>query len=626
MLSKRSPFGWFYISVYIMKNLVLALLVSFFWLWIFSAQTFSYNDCTSLSAQCNYYSSMYTNSSGINRASYYKLYSSSCFDYNDCIAKQKQQYADMTLARNKWTEYYNKWRYEDAEIEFNKALLLIGNTHDINYTSLQDNMVKCYRNIWVVALAKNDLGKALNYYKKIFQIDPKDVDALINVWWVYFKRDQYKTALIYFKSARDLNTNVDLIHFLDWSITNTEFRMKETNAQKKWVTDDSYGYRWLPYFKLHNIIDAWNKVKTTDAHEVVIAVIDDGIYINHPDLAKNIRINSKEIPNDGKDNDGNGYKDDYNGWNFIYDSNNLLSLWTHWTMVAGIIWAVRDNKEGIAWIVKKVKLMPIWVCALGDDWICKADDIIDWINYAIDNWADIINLSLWGNELNFTPAYTDVIERAYSKWVVVVIAAWNGDIVSNGQNGIDTDTQPISPLCNYGDTPKRIIGVASLDQSWFKAWWSNYGKCAPFYSLGENIFSTTVPKQSTWSVPSIYDFWIPSSPWYDYGKGTSFAAPIVVWIIWLWFNKYGKVRPDLVWDALKESMDSWYVIDASRYIDILWKKIKDNRLNSTTMQLSFSEKIREMWYGIKKKFTVLVQSFAPTKRIMDSLASMASDG
>jgi len=44
------------------------------------------------------------------------------------------------------------------------------------------------------------------------------------------------------------------------------------------------------------------------------------------------------------------------------------------------------------------------------------------------------------------------------------------------------------------------------------------------------------------------------------------------------------------------------------------------------MQLSFSEKIREMWYGIKKKFTVLVQSFAPTKRIMDSLASMASDG
>jgi len=82
----------------------------------------------------------------------------------------------------------------------------------------------------------------------------------------------------------------------------------------------------LPYFKLHNIIDAWNKVKTTDAHEVVIAVIDDGIYINHPDLAKNIRINSKEIPNDGKDNDGNGYKDDYNGWNFIYDSNNLLSL------------------------------------------------------------------------------------------------------------------------------------------------------------------------------------------------------------------------------------------------------------------------------------------------------------
>ncbi len=611
------------------KNLIMVLLiVSGLFLWF--NYTFSYQDCSSVQGQCIYYNNLYNNATyyDSNYLSYYNLKNYYCDDYQKCNAIIQWQYQEVSLLMNNWYNNFQAGEYEESIDNYQKALNIIWDINDDNYKISQDNMVLSYNKLGDVSFKKDDLNEALKYYNKTLKIDSKNIRALYRIGAISFQKENYKTALGYFNKAYKYNTNEDDIESLKWPITVTEFRIKEIAAQKNWISYDYYSYRWLPYFKLHNIIDAWSKVKTAESYEVIVAVVDDGIDINHPDLSKNIRVNVKDMPWDKKDNDKNGYKDDHNWWNFVYNNNNLLPLWTHWTMVAWIIWAVRDNKEWIAWIVKKVKLMPIGVCSFSSDnkeWGCTDKDIIKWINYAIDNWADIINVSLGWTQFNYTNEYNQVIRRAYNKWIVVVVAAWNWDVLSNWQFWINTDTQPLSPLCNYWDNPKRIVWVAALSADWSRAEWSNYWKCAPFYSLGEWIFSTVLPEESTWSLKSIYNFWITSYNAYDFWDGTSFATPIVVWIIWLWYNKYGKVRPDLVWDALKESMGTGDVIDASKYIDILWDQKKSNPLDYNKITVWLSYKISETWYNIKRWFYVTFQSFKKSQSTIDSIKALNLD-
>ena len=607
-----------------MKNIFALLIIIGVILW--QNYVFSYQDCSSQLSSCNYWTNQYNNSSYYDSSytSYYNLSTSYCNDYKNCLAVQQQQSQQMIQLNQQWMDSYNAWQYEDALGYFQQALVIIWDDTDQNYKIVQNNMILSYNELWTISLAKDDRNSALKYFSKTLTIDKKNVLALYKIWYIDFQKENYKTELWYFNQANNFNTNLDDISDLQFAVNYKEFRIKEIIAQKNWVTDDYYSYRWLSFLNMNNIVNAWTKVKTADANEVIVAIIDDGIYINHPDLSSNIRVNTGEVPNDWKDNDGNWYKDDYNWWNFVYNNNNLMPLWTHWTMIAWIIWAVRDNKEWIAWIVKKVKLMPIGVCSFGtgnQEWGCSDDNIIKWINYAIDNWANIINLSLGWTQFNFTNKYNNVIRRAYDKWIIVVAAAWNWDILTNWTIWVNMDTQPLSPVCNYGDNPKRIIWVSALDSSWYKAEWSNYWKCATFYALGEWIFSTVIPEEISWSMKSIYNFWISSYNSYDFWDWTSFATPIVVWIIWLWYNKYGQVRPDLVWDALKESMGSWIIIDASKYLDILWEKIRENPLDYNQMKVWISYKISEVWYNIQMRFSRFLLSFQKSESTIDSIKS-----
>lgn len=95
---------------------------------------------------------------------------------------------------------------------------------------------------------------------------------------------------------------------------------------------------------------------------IVIAVVDDGIDTTHPDLADNFWFNRKEIPWDGKDNDSNGYVDDYRGWN-VYNNNPVVSAdgerAQHGTPVSGIIGARGNNLKGVSGVMWNVKIMPV---------------------------------------------------------------------------------------------------------------------------------------------------------------------------------------------------------------------------------------------------------------------------
>ena len=123
-------------------------------------------------------------------------------------------------------------------------------------------------------------------------------------------------------------------------------------------------------------------------------MIDSGVQLNHPDLVDSIWENTDEILGDGIDNDGNGYVDDRFGWDFIGNDNNPTDSNSHGTHVAGII-AAANNGSGATGVAPDAQIMPIRV--LGQSGAGSNRAVASGIYYAVDNGADIINLSLGGS-------------------------------------------------------------------------------------------------------------------------------------------------------------------------------------------------------------------------------------
>jgi subtilisin family serine protease len=166
------------------------------------------------------------------------------------------------------------------------------------------------------------------------------------------------------------------------------------------------------YLDLINVPEVWAKGITGKG--VIVAVIDQGINIKHPDLNDNIWVNQNEIASDGLDNDNNGFVDDYNGWNFVSNNNNLNLNGGHGTHVMGLVGAENNNSgnTGVAYnsTIMAIEGLSTWE-AVGKS-----------IYYAVDNGADIINMSLGGGQVGFIKT---ALEYAKSKEVVVIAASGN---------------------------------------------------------------------------------------------------------------------------------------------------------------------------------------------------------
>lgn len=115
-----------------------------------------------------------------------------------------------------------------------------------------------------------------------------------------------------------------------------------------------------------NVPLAWDVAGVgSGRNDVVIAVLDDGVDLTHPDLQSNVWVNANEIPGDGKDNDGNGYIDDVNGWDFYANDNTPQpgsAYDNHGTAVAGVAAAVGDNGLGVTGVSQHSKILPIRIC------------------------------------------------------------------------------------------------------------------------------------------------------------------------------------------------------------------------------------------------------------------------
>jgi len=224
---------------------------------------------------------------------------------------------------NIWYDAINKWNYLTAVDVFTSYLKL-----DPGNEGALFNLNLSYKELWLDAFNKEDWKKSINYYLKALSVDKNDFDSLYNLWWAYYNQDLYKEALEYYKKSYKVAENEDDLKIAKDMIDNTTLII-ENGKDLKWMpTNDPLS--WYQYYlKKQNIIKAWEQVKEP-TNKVIIAIIDDWININHPDLKWRIWTNSKEIPWDKIDNDKNGFIDDFNGWNFVYKNNNTLPLWWHW--------------------------------------------------------------------------------------------------------------------------------------------------------------------------------------------------------------------------------------------------------------------------------------------------------
>lgn len=212
-------------------------------------------------------------------------------------------------------------------------------------------------------------------------------------------------------------------------------------------------------------LDAW-KI-TTGSPDVIIAVTDTGVDIEHPDLAPNIYTNPREIPNNNIDDDGNGFVDDVHGYNVADRNGDVSDVVGHGTQVAGIISAVINNGIGISGVTQS-KLMPVkFFRRTGSSPLSYEGTVADAaraIIYSIAAGATIINAS-WTTllEPGLVPpeaarALKDAVEAANDAGILMVCIA--------GNEGFNNDINPVYP--GRYQLPNQIVVAASdfNDQIW----------------------------------------------------------------------------------------------------------------------------------------------------------------
>lgn len=231
-------------------------------------------------------------------------------------------------------------------------------------------------------------------------------------------------------------------------------------------------------------VEAWDL--STGSSNIIVADIDSGIDRNHEDLIDNLWTNLNEIPNNGIDDDGNGYIDDINGWDFARDDNdpNEESVCGgHGTHTAGTIGARGNNGIGVTGVNWNVKIMPLKIFKTYFVIFCSASssDIISAIDYAAMMGVRVSNNS-YGGGPNSQAEY-DAIRASKS---IFVAAAGNGGTDGIGDNNDLTPEYPASYDLN------NIIAVAATDHNDIRASFSNYGTTSvDLAAPGVSVLSTT---------------------------------------------------------------------------------------------------------------------------------------
>lgn len=254
---------------------------------------------------------------------------------------------------------------------------------------------------------------------------------------------------------------------------------------------------------------------TTNNSRPIIAILDTGVDINHPDLAANIWTNPNENEN-GYDDDNNSFVDDIHGWDFVNQTADMHDWNSHGTHCAGIAAAVGDNGIGITGANPKALIMPVAV--LQSNGSGDMATIIQGINYAKNNGANVLNMSF--GSYSYSIALEQALGQAYQNAVLVAAA---------GNDGMAIDSRCDIPQGRpmYPAALTFVFGVEATQQvpgrCGFRTCWSNYDCDGPTFSqYGEEQlynYELQAPGAGIYST-------VPNGNYRNY-SGTSMATPLV---------------------------------------------------------------------------------------------------
>lgn len=241
---------------------------------------------------------------------------------------------------------------------------------------------------------------------------------------------------------------------------------------------------------------AWD-VQSGDG-SIVIAILDTGVDLNHPDLQGNLWQNFGEIADNGVDDDGNGYVDDRWGWDVIRRGGTPQDDHGHGTHVAGIVGAIGNNGVGVAGVLWRCRLMPVKV--LNSSGNGTYAGVAEGVYYAAKNGARIINMSFAGSD--YSQLLQDAITDVARHYDVVFVAA-AGNCASGG-----TGCGAVNPIM-YPAAMENVISVAATDSADQRGSFSEYNAFVDLAAPGVSIYNVTRGGS------------------YGYKSGTSMASPHV---------------------------------------------------------------------------------------------------
>ena len=225
--------------------------------------------------------------------------------------------------------------------------------------------------------------------------------------------------------------------------------------------DPLFGQQWgLQTMKLPQL---WQQHIITQKRPI-IAILDTGVDIDHPGLNANIWTNTKESEGaEDYDDDGNGFKDDLHGWDFVNQTGRIGDWNGHGTHCAGIAAAVGGNGIGIVGANPDALIMPVTV--MQSDGTGDVATIIKGIDYAVANGADIISMSF--GSYGESKAQEQALGRAYQKAVLVAAAGNDGKCLNHAHPG------QFAPAPMYPASYTFVLGVQAMNSKGNITGWSN---------------------------------------------------------------------------------------------------------------------------------------------------------
>jgi subtilisin family serine protease len=281
------------------------------------------------------------------------------------------------------------------------------------------------------------------------------------------------------------------------------------------------------HLRLTQAYRAWDFTKGDSS--VVIGVTDTGIRYGHEDLVRQVKYNYAD-PINGKDDDGDGYVDNFRGWDFANGNNEPLynEFNGHGTQVSGIVSGQADNGKGLAGVGFRSKFLPLQVFP-GTTTGSFAG--FEAIVYAADHGCRVINMS-WGAAGGYSRFEQDVCTYAAVNRDVVLIAA-AGNTPAN--------------ILFYPASYDHVLSVSATDAADAKASFATYNRRVDLVAPGVNITNTYGRPATTAAGPPDADYW--------YGSGTSFASPQVAGAAALVRARFPQLIAEQVLAQLRRSTD-----------------------------------------------------------------------